>query len=233
MTDSQSLLADYVQSGSQAAFHELVTRYVDLVYSTAFRWVEGDAHRAEDVSQMVFVDLARVAAGLPTKVMLGGWLHRHTCFVAAKILRSERRRQSRERQAVEMNALQEQSEANFSDLAPLLDEAINELGEEDRKAVLLRFFEQDDFRKIGEAMGSSEDAARMRVNRALAKLQSLLKRRGVSTTAAALSIMLAANVVQAAPLGLIGGIAAAGALARTSIGTTATATKSIALAKWQ
>src|SRR5437016_3884470 len=149
MTDSQRLLADYVQTGSDAAFRELVSRYVGLVYSTARRLVDGDTHRAEDVAQIVFVDLARTARTLPGDVLLGGWLHRHTCFVAAKTMRGERRRQSRERQAVEMNALHENSEANFSQVAPLLDEAINELGEQDRKAVLLRFFEQHDFRKIG------------------------------------------------------------------------------------
>src|SRR5438093_9750622 len=96
MTDSQKLLAEYVQSGSEAAFRELVTRYVDLVYSTALRLVEGDTHRGEDVAQTVFVDLARMARTLSNDVTLGGWLHRHTCFVAANTMRGGRRRQSRE-----------------------------------------------------------------------------------------------------------------------------------------
>src|SRR5688572_30082669 len=134
MTDSQALLADYIQSGSDAAFRELVTLYVDLVYSTALRLVDGARHRAEDVTQTVFVNLARTARNLPGEVKLGGWLHRHTCFVAAKTMRGERRRQSRERQAVEMNALQDNSEVNFSLVGPILDEAINELGEADRTA---------------------------------------------------------------------------------------------------
>lgn len=144
MTDSQDLLAEYCRNGSDAAFREMVARFVDLVYSTALRLVEGDSHRAEDVTQTVFVDLARLARTLPPDVRLGGWLHRHTCFVAVNTLRGERRRQSRERQAVEMNALQNHSEADFSQVAPLLDEAINELGEADRTAILLRFFEQQD-----------------------------------------------------------------------------------------
>src|SRR5205809_265071 len=132
MTDNHNWLAEFVQTGSDAAFRELVTRYVDLVYSTAHRLVEGDTHRAEDVAQAVFVDLARMARSLQNDVMLGGWLHRHTCFVAAKTMRGERRRQSRERQAVEMNALQNNSGADLSLVAPVLDEAINELGEADR-----------------------------------------------------------------------------------------------------
>ncbi|MEQ1887470.1 MAG: sigma factor, partial [Bryobacteraceae bacterium] len=79
MTDSQQLLAEYARNGSDAAFRELVTRYVDLVYSTALRLVEGDTHRAEDVTQTVFVDLSRKARTLPADVRLGGWLHRDTC----------------------------------------------------------------------------------------------------------------------------------------------------------
>src|SRR6185436_17465648 len=178
--NNQNLLAEYVQTGSDAAYRELVTRYVDLVYSTAVRLVAGDTHLAEDVTQTVFVDLARLARTLPADVMLGGWLHRHTCFVAAKTMRSERRRQSRERQAVEMNALQNDSGADFSRVAPMLDEAINELGDADRTAILLRFFEQRDFRSVGLVLGSNKDAARMRVTRALEKLESSLKRRGVT-----------------------------------------------------
>src|SRR6266487_2543068 len=202
MSDSQRLLAEYAQTGADAAFRELVTRYVGLVYSTARRLVDGDTHRAEDVAQIVFVDLARTARTLPADVQLGGWLHRHTCFVAAETMRGERRRQSREGQAVDMNVLQNDSGPDYSLVAPVLDEAIDELGEEDRTAILLRFFEQHDFRSVGQALGGNEDAARMRVNRALDKLQGLIKRRGVTTSAAALSLVLSANAVQAAPVGL-------------------------------
>src|SRR3954469_8847936 len=111
MTDSQRLLADYVQTGSEPAFQELVSRYLDLVYSTATRLVGGNRHMAEDVAQTVFTDLARKAGRLPHDVMFGSWLHRHTCFVAATIMRGERRRQHWERQAVEMNALHDDSRA--------------------------------------------------------------------------------------------------------------------------
>src|ERR1043165_6243842 len=235
MTDSQILLAEYVRTGSENAFRELVARYVDLVYSTALRLVEGDTHRAEDVAQVVFADLARAARTLSSDVMLGGWLHRHTCFVAAKTMRGERRRQSRERQAVEMNALQDNSGADVSLVAPLLDEAINELGDADRTAILLRFFEQRDFRSVGQVLGSNEDAARMRVTRALEKLEAALKRRGVMTTTAVLTVTLAANAVHAAPVGLAVTITTATALAGGALTTTATttATKAIAMTTLQ
>jgi len=232
MTDSRTLLAEYVKDGSEPAFRELVARYVDLVYSAAVRLVEEDRHLAEDVAQTVFADLARLARSLPKEVMLGGWLHRHTCFVAATLLRGERRRRARERQAVEMNALPDHSEANLGLVAPMLDEAINQLGAADRRAILLRFFEQRDFRGVGEALGSNEDAARMRVNRALDKLHSLLKSRGVTLSAAALGTALAGQGVTAAPTGLAAGISNA-VLAGTAAGSgfTLTSLKLLAMAK--
>jgi RNA polymerase sigma factor (sigma-70 family) len=234
MTDNQNLLAEYVQTGSDAAFRELVTRYVDLVYSTALRLLGGDTHRAEDVAQTVFVNLARVAQTLPKDVKLGGWLHRDTCFTASTLMRGERRRQSRERQAAEMNERQNNSEAGYSLVAPVLDEAINELDEADRTAILLRFFEQHDFRSVGQALGSNENAARMRVTRALDKLEVLLKHRGVTTTAMSLSVVLSANAIQASPVGLAVTISTA-ALAGTTLATaaTATATKAIAMTTLQ
>jgi len=235
MTDNHNWLAEYVQTGSDAAFRELVTRYVDLVYSTALRLVGGDTHRAEDVAQTVFVNLARVARTLPEDVQLGGWLHRDTCFTASTLMRGERRRQSRERQAAEMNALQNNSDADYSLVAPVLDEAINQLDEADRTAILLRFFEQNDFRSVGQALGSNEDAARMRVTRALEKLEGFLKHRGVTTTATSLGVLLSANAVQAAPVGLAVTISTAAALAGTTIAAAATATavKTIAMTATQ
>src|SRR5205823_10847740 len=142
MKDSRILLANYVENGSETAFRELVLSYINLVYSAALRLVDGDTHLAEDVAQTVFMDLSRQARTLSKSVMLGGWLHRHTCFVAAKIMRGERRRRFRERRAVEMSAQQDHSEANLAQVASILDEAINQLGAEDRTAILLRYFEQ-------------------------------------------------------------------------------------------
>jgi len=154
--------------------------------------------------------------------------------VAGKTMRGERRRQFRERQAVEMNVLQEHSETNFARVAPVLDEAINELAEPDRTAILLRFFERHDFRDVGEAIGSSEHAARMRVTRALEKLESLLKRRGITSTSTAFSVALAANAVQAAPIGLATTISTAALTGTAASASTAVAvTKTLAMTTLQ
>lgn len=228
MNESQKLLAEYSVKGSEAAFRELVARYIDLVYSTALRIVEGDAHRAEDVTQQVFIDLARQASKLSSNSMLGGWLHRDTCFVAAKLMRGERRRQLRERQAAEMNALTG-NDTNLDQIAPVLDEAINGLADVDRQAILLRFYERMDLRSVGEALGSSENAAQKRVSRALDELRSALGRRGVALSAAALGTALAAEAVSAAPAGLAAAISGP-ALAAGS-GTTLTVLKLMATTK--
>src|SRR5579859_7075473 len=104
MTDNQTLIAQYARTASEAAFRELVARYIDFVHSTAVRLVGGDRHLAEDVTQTAFIHLARTAHRLSGNVLLGGWLHRDTCNVAAKLMRGQRRRQVRERQAAEMKA---------------------------------------------------------------------------------------------------------------------------------
>jgi RNA polymerase sigma factor (sigma-70 family) len=232
VTGSQELLAEYVKNGSEGAFRELVTRYLDLVYSTALRCVEGDAHRAQDVAQTVFLDLARLASRLSRDSMLGGWLHRHTCYVASNVMRGERRREARERIAAEMNALEHTKNSGLAQLGPMLDAAINELDDEDRKAILLRFYERLDLRSVGQALGSSENAAQKRVSRALEQLHSILTHHGVMLSLAALTAILTGEAVTAAPAALATSIVSTAlAGAATGAGVSVTLLKFSPLAK--
>jgi RNA polymerase sigma factor (sigma-70 family) len=244
MFDDRQLLQQYAREGSEAAFGELVARHVNLVYSAALRRTNGDAHLAQDVAQLVFTDLARKAGSLPKGVVLSGWLHRASRFAAAQLMRTEQRRMTREQEALMMNTPEYEPSADSSrrsptaadwrDIRPLLDEALDTLGDADRDAVLLRFFEQRTLAEVGRALGSSEDAARKRLSRALEKLRSRLTRRGVTTTATALSAAIAANAVQAAPAGLavmFTSASLAGAAAGT--GTTLTVLKLMAMTKLQ
>ena len=231
MTESHELLVEYARNGTESAFRELVNRYIDLVYSTALRKLGGDAHLAQDVAQTVFLHLARKAPKLRRSVMLGGWLHQATCHVAATVTRTERRRQTRESQAVQMNTLAHESSGNLDLVAHVLDDAIGRLPAEDRTAILLRFFERRDFRSVGLALGSSEDAARMRVSRALEKLHLLLKRNGVSITAAALAAGLTTEAVAAAPAGLAMSIAGSVLTGAAGTGTILTLIKMTTLSE--
>ena len=223
MTDHRTLLAEYAATGSEEAFRELVARYIDLVYSTAVRLVNGDTHRAEDVAQTVFADLARLAGKFSPDVMLGGWLHRRTWHVATTLMRNERRRLNRERQAAEMNELHDHPEGQFERIAPLLDEAINQLGAGDRAAIVLRFFEHRDLRAVGAALGSNEDAAQKRVSRAVEKLRCHFARRGIVASSTVIASVIAAHAVHAAPAGLASAVTTAslaGAAGSSSFGLT-------------
>ncbi|MCI0537926.1 MAG: sigma-70 family RNA polymerase sigma factor, partial [Verrucomicrobiales bacterium] len=159
MAEDEQLLRQYAEEHSESAFGELVTRYIDLVYSAALRVVKGDRHLAQDVSQTVFIDLARKASSLPRGLVLAGWLHRHTCYRAATAVRTERRRRTREQTATEMRALDDNPESPWARIVPYLDEGLNELNSADRHALVLRFLKRQDFRTVGTALGISEDLA--------------------------------------------------------------------------
>jgi RNA polymerase sigma factor (sigma-70 family) len=202
--DDAELLARYVQSRSEPAFAELVRRHVDLVFSAALRQVGGDPHRAEEVTQMVFISLARKASSLVRHPALLAWLHQSTRFAASNLRRDEGRRWSHERAAALESAgtTADGATADWERLRPVLDDTVNELNRADREAVLMRFFANRPFAEVGQRLGLSENAARMRVERALAKLQAGLARRGITSTAAALSMALSGNAVLAAPAGV-------------------------------
>jgi len=216
--DDTELLRRYVADRSQAAFTELVTRHLDLVYSAAFRRTDGDAALAEDIAQQVFTTLARNAAALRGHTLLPGWLYVATRHAAASALRAERRRKAREQEAHAMNHPTSPPEMDWRQLRPELDAVIDQLDERDRDAVLLRFFEGRPFAEIGAALRISEDGARMRVDRALEKLRALLAKRGVTSTAAALAAALANQAVVAAPAGLAATVTGAALTGATAAG---------------
>lgn len=214
MTSDCELLRRYAETRSEEAFSELVRRHVDLVYSAALRQVGGDDALARDVSQEVFTDLARKSVSLAGRDNLTGWLYTGTRFAAIKAVRTERRRAAREQEAQAMYELLDNkaSEPDWNQIHAVLDEAMHELKESDREAILLRYFENLALGQVGERLGLSENTARMRVDRAVERLRSVLDRRGVKTSAG-LCAVLSAHAVQAAPAGL------AGALISTSMAT--------------
>src|SRR5213592_1926399 len=199
MTDDAQLLWRYTEERAEPAFGELVARHIDLIFSAALRLVGGDRHLAQDVTQSVFADLARKAGCLQRDVVLAGWLYRHACYTAAKVVRAERRRRIREKAAMEMNSLHDNTEPAWEQIAPVLDEAMSHLSASDRDAIVLRFLKRQDFHAVGSALGVGEDAAQKRVSRAVDKLRNFLSRRGVTLTATALGTTLATEAVVAAP----------------------------------
>ena len=216
MTDDQ-LLRRCVDERSEAAFTELVQRHLPLVRATALRRVGGDAHAADDVTQQVFVALARKAAALRGHATLAGWLYTATHHATAEWVRREQRRKQREVVASSMHPSESPADnsADAEQLRPLLDDALVTLKPDEREAIVLRFFSGRTFSEIGATLAVSEEAARKRVDRALEKLHAVMLRRGVTSTVAALGGALSAASVQPVSAGLATQVAGA-ALAKAA-----------------
>jgi RNA polymerase sigma factor (sigma-70 family) len=230
LTDPQ-LLRDYAERRSEAAFAELVRRHVDFVHSAALRMV-CDPHLAKDVTQGVFIALAQNACQLADRPVLSGWLHRTAQNLAANTVRCDVRRRAREQEAAAMNELlSTESDANWENIAPHLDARLGELDEADRDALLLRYFQRKSAREMAEILGTSEDAAQKRVSRAVERLREFFSKRNVTIGASGLTILISANAVQSAPIGLAATISAAAVLAGTAVHTSTViaATKTIAM----
>jgi RNA polymerase sigma factor (sigma-70 family) len=214
VTEDSQLLAQYVQTRSESAFTEIVSRHIRLVYSAAVRLLGGNQNLAEDVVQIVFSDLARKAHRIPRGAVLSGWLYQHASFTSLKLLRTERRRSRREREAWDM--IGSSDENDWIRIVPIVDEILQKLASKDRDALLLRFFENQDFRAIGKTIGATQDAARKRVSRALEEVRRLLVQRGVTVSTAALGAYLSTNALAVVPSGLIASTASASVAAAVS-----------------
>lgn len=233
MIDDAELLRRYAENRSEDAFTELVRRHLNIVYGAALRRSGGDAHRAADVAQLVFTELARQASVLKAHTGLTGWLYATTRNKAIDTIRSEQRRQNRELEAQIMHEPSSPGavDVDWNRLKPVLDDVLDDLNDDDREAVLLRFFQELSFSEIGATLQVSEDAARMRVSRSLDKLRAALSRRGVTSTTAALTVALAGQVGMAAPTGLVATVATAALTGAAVVGGGTAAIAFVSLSK--
>src|SRR5688572_11384779 len=182
--NDMELVREYARNHSEQAFRTLVERHINVVYAVALRQA-GNAQLAEDVTQAVFIVLAEKAASIPKNTILAGWLFRATRFAAANVRRAEARREHWEQKAAQMEP-QSPSESELEQVTPLLNEALEELPDLDRAAILLRFFETKSMEEVGRTLGTTESAAKMRLSRAVEKLRLIFRRRGVALPSAAL-----------------------------------------------
>ena len=191
----------------------------------------------EDVTQGAFVALARSAPQLTDRVVLTGWLHRTAQNIAAQTVRTDMRRRAREQEAAAMNELlAHESDATWEHIAPHLDDALGALGEADRDALMLRYFERKSAQEMAQVLGISTEAAQKRVTRAVERLREFFAERSVTVGASGLAVFISANAVQAAPVGLSATIASVATLAGVTVSTvtsTTSATQAIAMTTLQ
>ncbi|RYD36194.1 MAG: RNA polymerase sigma factor [Verrucomicrobiaceae bacterium] len=177
-TDGE-LLADWLSARRERSFRLLVERHAGMVHAAARR-VAGDDGMAAEVSQAVFILLARRAALLCTRPSLAGWLH-ITAVMQAKNLMRKNRREWKKRQQLhaEMKTTSSQDGGDgWRELRPVIDEAIASLPEKDRETVLLHFYHAMSVGEMASRLGIATDAARKRLERATARLRAKLARRG-------------------------------------------------------
>ena len=230
MQDDFHLLRAYAVSRSQDAFECLVTRHIDMVYSTCLRLLRNPTD-AEDATQAVFIALAAKAQSIPPGTVMAGWLYRTATFVAISAARKQRAQRK-----YEMNAAKDRrtSEEPKLDAAPFdIDRALNRLRADQRQAILLRFFEDRSFAEIARELRLTEEAARKRVSRALERLRELLGAK--STAGTALSASLVEEVlrqsVSHAPTYLTASAGHVATTATTAAGAGTAATSAASLAK--
>lgn len=199
MTD-RDLIREYCGRGSEEAFKTLVDRHVNLVFATAVRQVT-DTTAAQEVTQNVFITLARKANRLQGDATLTGWLHQTTLLESRQWWRGEYRRQRREESAIELGTTMKDDDSLLKAMTGVLDEGLMELREADRQALMLRYFEECSHQEIGKVLGSGEDAVRKRIDKALDKLTNFFRRRGYSVAGAATTAAAMRAAAQTAPAG--------------------------------
>jgi RNA polymerase sigma factor (sigma-70 family) len=231
--NDHDLLGQFTREQLPDAFTALVNRHMNLVYSAALRQVRSP-QLAEEVSQVVFTQLAHHAAKLAPNTILTAWLYQVTRNAAVDVIRCEARRQAREQIAFQMSDMND-TPAGWTHIEPLLDEAMQSLHASDRTAILLRYFENKSLKEVGETLGMSEDAAQKRVSRAVERLRAFFSQRKLAVGASGFVALVSANAIQAAPAGLAGAVAISAVLGSTTIPTSAAVslTKTIAMTTLQ
>ena len=172
----------------------------------------------------MFVALAQASGKLGSHPTIAGWLHQTALNKSREWLRSELRRRRREQIAVNLDLAQAEGDSVWSSLVPLLDEALLELREPDRLAVILHFMEGRTFHEVGSALGIGEDTARKRVNRCLEQLTHFFRRRGFAAPALVAGAPLFTLSSHAAPAGLAASATTAGLAAAHSAASASTLT---------
>lgn len=219
MNEDVQWLEDYARTGSPQAFARLVETHVGLVYSAAMRQLRNH-HLAEDVTQQAFIKLAQKASSLQRETVLAAWLLVTTRYLASDVKRAAARRAAREQRAAEMRSTPPPSPDHdpWSEIEPLLDEAMCSLSPDDRRAVTLRYLQGRNVEQVAAALDVSRDAAAQRLHRAIGRLRDYLQRRGAVVDRAALGSLILSRGFHPPPPALAASIIKSAAAVHVGIG---------------
>ena len=203
MTEDAQQLREFVEGRSHEAFGRIVCRHVNLVYAAALRQTR-NVEAAQDVTQAVFIALARKARSLDRQTVLGSWLLVATRYAALDLLKRENRRRIHERRAAQMApTIEDPSDSRgWQELAEELDAALIHLGEKDRRAIVLRYLEGRSLAEVSRITGASTDAVRQRLHRAIGRMRAFFQARGISVTGGAIGPAMLSHAVHPAPAGV-------------------------------
>ncbi len=209
MSESALNWKKFTEEQDDTAFGKIVSLHIDPVYAVAMRRTGGRHDLAEDIVQAAFTDLAKQRRQIRDGMAVGSWLLRHTAFLSSHALRSEGRRLKRQYEAVMLQD-QESHHDTGHGYSEEMDAALAQLNEGDRTAIIGRFYAGLDFKSLAAQLGTTSEAAQMRVGRAARKLKDVLIARGLAPAAGAslIAALMQPSGVQAAPMGLAATISA-------------------------
>jgi RNA polymerase sigma factor (sigma-70 family) len=195
------LLARFIENHDEPAFAVLVTRHGPMVWGVCRRLLH--QHDAEDAFQATFLVLARKAASIRSKEMVGNWLYGVAHQTALQARRTAARRRTKEVQVTKMPDIEAVAHDPWSDIQPVLDEELSRLPDIYRTAIVLCDLEGRTRREVASKLGVPEGTVAARVARARSMLAKRLSQRGVSLSSGALAMLLAQQVTEAVPRSMV------------------------------
>ena len=221
--DDATLLRLFANSEDEGAFNALVRKYTPLVFGVAMRRT-AQRQLAEEITQNVFLALAKKAGSFASQRSLGAWLHRATTLESLRRLRKETTRQRYHAMIPEnQEPPQADSEEFWQATRPLLDALLDRLSQAEREILVQHYFEGLKFPEIARRTGTNTATVQKRSVRALKKLARSLGKRGVAVPSAVLATGLGAELAHAVPSGLVSkigsGVLNTAATTSTSVAT--------------
>jgi RNA polymerase sigma factor (sigma-70 family) len=189
------LLGSFIERHDEVALAALIQRHGPMVWGVCRRLL--GHHDAEDAFQATFLVLARKAASVVPRAMVGIWLYGVAHRTALQARRTAARRRAREVQVTVMPATEAVPPDRWADVQPLLDQELSCLPDNYRAVLLLCDLEGRTRKEVARQLRVPQGTVAGRLARARVMLAKRLAARGVTLSGGALAAVLAQNVASA------------------------------------